>query len=171
MKLNVKIPAIAMMAVMAAPLAYAVDAAQVKPYAYTTAVAGQPSNIQEREIADLFERWNQALQTGDSQVVTSLYAKNAILQPTVSNKVRITHAEIKDYFDHFLALKPVGVINFREIRPMNENKAVDAGVYTFTLTQADGSKSQVQARYTYVYQKIDGEWRILNHHSSIMPEQ
>lgn len=170
MKLNVKVSAVALLAVLATPLAHAVDTAPAKPYAYTE-IAKQPSNIDEREIANLFERWNHALQTGDSDAVTRLYAKDAILQPTVSNKVRTTHEEIKDYFDHFLVLKPVGVINYRQIRRMNQDKAVDTGVYTFTLTEADGSKRQVQARYTFLYQKVDGEWRILNHHSSAMPQQ
>lgn len=170
MKLNKKMSAVALLAVLATPLVYAVDTAPAKPYAYTS-VAEQPTNASDREIADLFERWNKALQTGDSAKVTSLYAKDAILQPTVSNKVRTTHAEIQDYFDHFLLLKPVGVINFRQIRRMNEDKAVDTGVYTFTLTEANGSKRQVQARYTFLYQRIDGKWLILNHHSSAMPQQ
>ena len=170
MKLNIKISAVALIAILATPLVHAVDTAPVKPHSYTE-IAPQPTDVKDREIAALFERWNRTLQTGDSAKVTALYAKNAILQPTVSNKVRTTPAEIKDYFDHFLVLKPVGVVNFREIRRLNENKALDTCVYTFTLTEADGSKRQVLARYTYLYQKINGEWLILNHHSSAMPQQ
>ncbi len=170
MKLNAKLSAVTLLAVLSIQAAYAVDSAPVKPYTYT-AVAEQPTNAQDREIAGLFDRWNNALQSGDADTVTGLYARNAILQPTVSNKVRTSHEEIKDYFEHFLTLKPVGVINYRQIRRMNENKAVDTGVYTFTLTEADGSKRQVQARYTFLYQKIDGKWQILNHHSSAMPQQ
>lgn len=170
MKLNMKLSAVTLIALLATPLVHAVDTAPAKPYAYTS-IAEQPTNASDREIAGLFDRWNKALQTGDSETVTRLYAKDAILQPTVSNKVRTSHDEIKDYFDHFLKLKPVGVINFREIRRMNENKAVDTGVYTFTLTAADGSKSQVQARYTFLYMKVKGEWLILNHHSSAMPQK
>jgi len=38
------------------------------------------------------------------------------------------------------------------------------------LTNAAGEKSDVQARYTFVYTLVDGQWKILNHHSSAMPE-
>ena len=52
-------------------------------------------------ISSLFEVWNNALQTGDPNKVAELYEPNAILLPTVSNKVRHNHEEIADYFVHF----------------------------------------------------------------------
>lgn len=45
---------------------------------------------------------------------------------------------------------------------------LDAGVYIFTLTE-DDKPVKVQARYTDLYEKIDGEWKIMNHHDSAMP--
>ena len=62
----------------------------------------------KKQIAGLFDTWNTALQTGDSDKVADLYAKDAVLLPTVSNEVRTDRAEIVDYFDHFLPNKPVG---------------------------------------------------------------
>lgn len=150
---------------LSVPLVQADDA----PHVYTE-TATAPSNAQEQQIAGLFERWNAALQTGDSAKVAALYANNGVLQPTVSNRVRVGHEAIQDYFDHFLQAKPVGTINMREIRQFGPDAAVDSGVYTFALTQGDAVR-QVQARYTFVYQKVDGEWKILKHHSSAMPEQ
>lgn len=132
-------------------------------------LAPTPSGAAEKEIAALFDRWNAALATGDPAAVAGLYAPDGILEPTVSNQVRATPAAIQDYFTEFLKLKPQGVINYREIRVLDEDSALDAGVYTFSLTK-DGQPTQVQARYTYVYEKIDGEWKIMNHHSSAMPE-
>jgi hypothetical protein len=60
----------------------------------------------EQEIASLFDRWNQSLQTGDPHKVVANYAERSILLPTVSNKPRLTPAEKEDYFHHFLENRP-----------------------------------------------------------------
>ncbi|MBT6039786.1 MAG: SgcJ/EcaC family oxidoreductase, partial [Halieaceae bacterium] len=64
----------------------------------------------EQDIVQLFANWNAALQTGDPDQVIALYAKDAILLPTVSNQVRHNHPEIRDYFVNFLSKQPQGVI-------------------------------------------------------------
>lgn len=161
-----KVAAMAMIFALGAPFA---QSAETAPYVYLD-VAQVPTSAQDQKIASLFDRWNDALQTGDVNAVTDLYAPNAVLQPTVSNKVRNTPDQIKDYFEHFLPLKPLGKINYREIRQLGSNVAMDSGVYTFTLNEADGKVRHVQARYTFVYELVDGQWKILNHHSSAMPE-
>lgn len=132
-------------------------------------VAATPSDPKQAEIAALFDRWNATLATGDADKVTALYAADGVLEPTVSNQVRTSPAEIKDYFTKFLKMKPQAVINYREIRILADGAALDTGVYTFTITK-DGKVQKVHARYTYVYTKINGEWKIMNHHSSSMPE-
>lgn len=164
--MKMKTFALAAFFVLTSPLVHAADAT---PYVYRT-VAEQPKDVGDREIAALFDQWNTTLKTGSARAMTSLYAPDAILQPTLSNKVRTTPAQIQDYFDHFLTGKPVGTINYREIRHMAPDAAMDSGVYTFTLTNADGSKRDVQARYTFLYERLDGQWKIINHHSSAMPE-
>ncbi|AAF84743.1 SgcJ/EcaC family oxidoreductase [Xylella fastidiosa] len=128
------------------------------------------SNVEEREVAQLFDHWNAALTTGNPNNVAELYAPDAVLLPTMSNQVRSSRSEILDYFSHFLALKPQGYINYRKVTLLDKNNALDAGVYTFILTNKDGSKHNVQARYSFTYSKIDGTWLIVNHHSSAMPE-
>ena len=70
------------------------------------------------DISSLFEVWNNALQTGDPQKVAELYETNAILLPTVSNKVRHNHEEIADYFVNFLAKGPVGKIDESNVRTL-----------------------------------------------------
>ncbi|AFZ03592.1 SgcJ/EcaC family oxidoreductase [Calothrix sp. PCC 6303] len=131
----------------------------------------QCANTNSTEIASLFDKWNSSLQTGNPEQVTANYAANGVLLPTVSNKVRHNKAEIKEYFQKFLLLKPAGKIDEQNIR-IYCNLAINSGVYTFNLTQ-NGKVNQVQARYTFVYQKADGDnkWLIVEHHSSAMPEK
>lgn len=122
------------------------------------------------QIKALFADWNASLATGDAQKVADRYAPNAVLLPTVSNQVRSTRAEIVDYFEHFLKNKPSGQILDSHVAVLDADDAIDAGTYRFALTQ-EGKPTTVDARYTFVYEKIDGKWLIVNHHSSAMPER
>ena len=119
----------------------------------------------ENNIPSLFEDWNSALQTGDPKQVAALYEDNAILLPTISNKVRHNHEELEDYFVNFLAKDPVGKIDESNVRTFGD-VAINSGVYTFTFN--DGAS--VQARFTYVYRWNGQKWLIVEHHSSQMPE-
>ena len=120
----------------------------------------------QNEIKQLFEIWNNALQTGDPDQVVALYDTDAVLLPTVSNQVRHNHEEIRDYFVSFLAKQPQGVIEEANTRLLTEDLASNSGVYTFTF----GDGSQVTARFSYLYRRVNGEWKIIEHHSSAMPE-
>ncbi|MFC4500829.1 MULTISPECIES: SgcJ/EcaC family oxidoreductase [Streptomyces] len=125
----------------------------------------------KKQIAALFDGWNAALQTGDPDKVADRYAKDAVLLPTVSNKVRTDRVGIVDYFHHFLENKPVGKKVQTIVNVLDSNSAIDTGVYEFTLTDpATQQKRVVEARYTYEYEKRGGTWLIVNHHSSAMPE-
>ncbi|MFE3293051.1 SgcJ/EcaC family oxidoreductase [Rhodococcus sp. NPDC059234] len=121
------------------------------------------------EIAALFTEWNDALATGNPETVAALYAPDAVLIPTVSNVVRTDHAGIVDYFTGFLPSKPSAVIEQSVIDILDADNAIDTGTYRFTLHN-DGGTETVDARYTFVYQKQDDQWLIVNHHSSEMPE-
>jgi uncharacterized protein (TIGR02246 family) len=124
------------------------------------------SDTTKDEIRTLFTLWNDALATGDSRIVASRYASDAVLLPTVSDTPRTDYDSIKDYFDNFLVRKPRGVITEQHIK-VGRGWAKDAGTYEFTMGD-DGSK--VKARYSFMYIKENDQWKILHHHSSVMPE-
>lgn len=105
--------------------------------------------VTKADIAALFEQWDQSLQTGKPSEVARNYADDAILVPTVSNKVRHTHPEIEDYFERFLSLKPDGRIEEQNIQ-IYCDMAVNSGIYTFAVVK-DGQPSEVKARFTFVY--------------------
>ncbi|MEJ8826572.1 SgcJ/EcaC family oxidoreductase [Variovorax humicola] len=121
----------------------------------------------EKEVAALFDRWNQSLQTGDPRKVVDNYADKSVLLPTVSNTPRLNAAQKQDYFEHFLQDKPFGRIDSRTIE-IGCNTAVDAGLYTFTFAKTG---AVVKARYTYTYRWDGSRWLITSHHSSAMPEK
>ncbi|MFI6804202.1 SgcJ/EcaC family oxidoreductase [Streptomyces luteogriseus] len=132
----------------------------------------QAKPVTKAQVLGLFDRWNAALQTGDPKKVADLYAKDAVLLPTVSNQVRTDRAGIVDYFEHFLQNKPVGTKVESVVNVLDRDTVIDTGVYEFSLTDhGTGEKSTVKARYTYAYEKQpNGRWLIVNHHSSKMPQ-
>jgi uncharacterized protein (TIGR02246 family) len=127
-------------------------------------VTAQP--ITESEVRSLFGLWNSALATKDPIKVASRYSKQAVLLPTVSDIPRTDFPMIVDYFRNFLKLEPQGTIESGDII-IGTNWAQDAGIYEFTMG-ATGQK--VKGRYTFVYVYEDDEWKISQHHSSVMPE-
>ncbi|MER7477559.1 SgcJ/EcaC family oxidoreductase [Streptomyces sp. NPDC126510] len=128
--------------------------------------------VTKAQVLGLFDDWNAALQTGDPKKVADLYAKDAVLLPTVSNQVRTDRAGIVDYFEHFLRNKPHGTKVESVVNVLDRDTVIDTGVYEFALTDHEtGGKSTVKARYTYAYEKQpNGRWLIVNHHSSKMPQ-
>ena len=102
----------------------------------------------------------------DSDKVASRYAKESVLLATVSDVPRTDYASKKAYFDDFLKKEPQGEIleSFVEI---GDGWCKDVGIYEFTMGTT-GEK--VKGRYSFLYSFEDGEWKILHHHSSIMPE-
>src|SRR5690606_10619316 len=99
--------------------------------------------------------------------VVDNYAERSILLPTMSSVVRFTRSEKEDYFQHFLAERPTGTINARQIE-IGCNTAVDSGLYTFVFSDTG---DEVKARYTYTYKWDGSQWLITSHHSSVLPEK
>ena len=130
--------------------------------------ANDAPKLNKEQVQNLFFLWNDALDTLDAGAVASLYAKNAVLLPTVSDKPRTDSASIKDYFEAFLELKPQGTI-LESYVEYGANWAKDVGIYEFVM-RADNNR-KVKARYTFLYTYEDGQWKIVHQHSSMMPEE
>lgn len=119
------------------------------------------------EIEGLFSVWNKALESGDPDKVVRLYATNAILLPTLSNRPRTSHAEIRDYFAKtFMPRGPSGTIVKAYVRVFAD-VAICSGIFAFTFRD----RSAAQVRKSFVYRWNGEEWLIIEHHSSLMPEQ
>lgn len=121
------------------------------------------------EIASQFDRWNDALESGDHTRVAALYAPDAVLVPTMSNILRRTAPAITEYFRNFKKRAPRGRIHESYIRDLGDI-AIHSGVYVFTLTNEAGT-ADVPARFTFIYQRVNDGWQIIEHHSSYMPDR
>jgi uncharacterized protein (TIGR02246 family) len=126
----------------------------------------------EREIAGLFDQWNAALASGDAGTVAALYAADGVLLPTLSPDIRANREQIAEYFTNdFLPKQPQGTVTESHVRILDDQNATHSGNYRFALTAKDGTRTTVEARFTYVYEKIDGRWLIVEHHSSAAPSK
>ena len=113
---------------------------------------------------ELLQTWVNAIKSGDPKQVTDLYHGDGILLGTFSNKERIGHELILEYFENLLK-SPVEVEIVSEHLSTSETLSVNSGLYNFVT----GGKT-INARFSFVYQKYNGEWKIVSHHSSVMPE-
>ena len=125
----------------------------------------------QAQVESLFTDFNNAWATKNPDTVTNLFTKDAVLLATVSNKPRTDHAGIRDYFVGFLKPSPVGTINTSTIK-MGCNTASRLGTWTVTVTDAaTGAKTDIKARYSFIYRMEGGKWKIDHLHSSMMPEK
>ena len=114
--------------------------------------------------SELLQKWVTAIKSGDPKQVLSLYHGDGILLGTFSNKERVGHDLILEYFENLLK-SPVDVEIVSEHPHVLESSAVNSGLYNFVT-----NGKTVNARFSFVYHKDNAEWKIVSHHSSVMPE-
>ena len=121
---------------------------------------------------ELLQKWTSAIKNGDPKQVTSLYHEDGILLGTFSAKERVGHELILEYFESLLK-SPVEVQIVSEHSHVFESSAVNSGLYNFIT---DGKT--INARFSFAYSKGNkfgipqniAEWKIIAHHSSILPK-
>lgn len=107
---------------------------------------------------------------GETGGVTSLYSGNAILLPTLSPHIYDKKSELDEYFSRFLSLKNLKITTTELITREYGSVAMNTGFYTITHMR-DGKIETVKARFDFWYKKIGGEWKIIFHQSSRLPEE
>eukprot|EP00961_Rhodomonas_salina_P211227 2852350-Rhodomonas_salina.1 len=117
-----------------------------------------------------FKSWNDALQTKDPATVANLYSTSDLsFLPTVSPEHIKNSDSTVDYFTAFVQKHPFGTITDDSVQVYgNGNAYLHSGMYTFELGEGD-ARAPVDARFSYVWRKIEGVWKITHHHSSVRP--
>jgi hypothetical protein len=121
------------------------------------------------EILKLSANWSEALSSGDENNVTALYHEDAVLWGTLSPVIRDTPELIREYFVKFATLDRIRVEFSNPVIRRYGDVAINTGYYVFSWYENE-KKVVVPARYTFAY-VYKGGWKIIDHHSSVVPEQ
>ena len=124
---------------------------------------------EQRSVLKAMDRWVEAVSRGTPEEVAALYAPDAVFWGTVSPFLRTTPNGVRDYFEHFMRLNHLNAIYYKPMVRVYGEVAINTGYYTF-FYEEDGKLKSIPARYTFVYRRgSQGEWEIIEHHSSAMP--
>ena len=112
----------------------------------------------------MLETWVNKIRTGDPKQVVDLYHDDGLLLGTFSNKERIGQDLILEYFINLLKSN-VNVEIVTQHKHESEFLVTNSGLYNFIV---DGKI--INARFSFVFIKTENTWKILSHHSSVLPE-
>lgn len=122
------------------------------------------------DVAAAARLWADTIGRADPDAMVRLYEEDAVLHGTRSPVIRRGHAAIREYFAE--AARVTGLrMKFQEpmqIRVFGDI-AVNTGNYAVTLIE-NGTPRTIPLRYSFVYRRIGSEWKIVDHHSSVIPE-
>ena len=123
----------------------------------------------QQDVAAAAAKWAEAFAADTPDRIVALYDREAVLWGTLSPQRRDNAEAIHDYMVNAFKALPDHKVSFGDqlIRVYGDT-AINTGYYTFTY-QKDGESKSLPARYSFVYVKRNGQWMIVDHHSSAMP--
>jgi len=123
----------------------------------------------KRDVATATAAWVAAYDSRDPARIAAMYEPDAVFWGTTSKIIRTDPVTILDYFKD-VGKRPDGRVTIAEPQQIQifGDVSINSGSYTFT-DLADGKPVAIPARYTFVFQRRNGQWRIVEHHSSRVP--
>lgn len=135
-----------------------------------SAHAGIGGLAEEQEIQQATAAWVEAYNARDAVRIAALYAPDATFWGTRSDALRITPREIAAYFEESVANPTLRVtIDQQSIRVYGD-VAFNAGTYTVS-DRKSAEEVKTPGRFSFVFNKRNGQWLIVHHHSSRMPSK
>ena len=114
---------------------------------------------------NILQTWIEKIRSNDASEVTNLYHKQGLLLGTFSNIERNGQKLILEYFKNLLRSQvDVEIITIHEYK--TESISTASGLYNFIL-----NNKKIEARFSFVFLKTKEKWKILSHHSSVLPEK
>lgn len=133
------------------------------PFAGPAGAAGA-----EDDVRAATARWIDAFNRKDAKGLVALYAPDAVFFGTTSPVLRDSPELVWGYFQGLPRLADsVMSVGDARVQVLGDT-AVHTGFYTRSQVR-DGKTVENRARFTFVYARRGGEWRIVTHHSSAAP--
>ena len=108
--------------------------------------------------------WVEKIRANNAKHVAELYHDDGLLLGTFSKIERIGKELIFDYFKNlFRSRVDVEIITEHEYK--EDSIIVSSGFYNFIVDD-----KTINARFSFVFLKSKEDWKILSHHSSILPK-
>ena len=132
-------------------------------------ITGAAGAGDKEDVAAATAKWAEVFVLDDPDPILGLYDTEGVLWGTISPTRRDTPEALRDYFvKAFKALPGHKVAFGDQLIRVYGNTAINTGYYTFSFVK-EGEAKSLPARYSFVYVKRNGAWKIVDHHSSAMP--
>ncbi len=119
-------------------------------------------------VESALQQWVEAVETGTSEDIVALYDKDAVMISTFKQRPMTKRKELLDYYKQ-VADNPDRVVEVTEQHPRRYGDlAINTGQYTLSYTQ-EGEPVEIPARFSFTYVLKNGQWMIVDHHSSDVP--
>jgi uncharacterized protein (TIGR02246 family) len=124
----------------------------------------------EDEVHARFEQWIATFNSHDADRLSQLFDRDARLLSTGGSEKPLDGREtIRVYFIPFMKRGDSVASDHDDAVKVFSNIGIETGYYHFNVTDPDGKADIWVSRYTFVFEKKDGNWMILHQHSSRVP--
>jgi uncharacterized protein (TIGR02246 family) len=128
--------------------------------------------LEQDAVEAIATKWMALVTSGRKtagEEVADLYTKDAVLIGADSTEMRNSPAGIRSYFNTFTRQPNLAITGYSGNVRVYGDSAVETGYYTFAYNKGE-KRETVPARFSIHYRRVDGEWKINDHHSSRLPE-
>ena len=115
-------------------------------------------------MSDILNDWVKKIRDNNANQVAELYHDDGLLLGTFSDIERHGKKLILNYSENLLKSK-IDVEIITEHEHKTESIIVSSGFYNFKV-----GEKKIKARFSFVFVKTKGSWKILSHHSSELPK-
>ena len=114
---------------------------------------------------DILYTWVNKIKSNNGNDVADLYHQDGLLLGTFSSSERKGKEQILDYFNKLFNSHIDVEIKTKHICKTKSLSTV-SGLYNFTV-----DNKKIEARFSFVFLKVDRNWKIISHHSSLIPNK